>query len=100
MFFFTCNECSTSQSKKEILTLIELSEFSSPLNVAKITYLIVKNFSNNFAFAMQRNRVGNKSGKYAIFGNIQFPRDSHLADYDTIWDRHFTDRKLITVTQC
>ena len=81
--------------KKGTLTVIELSEFSSPLKVAKITYLIVKNFSNSFAFAMKRKRVGNESGKYTIFGDIQFPRDSPLADYDTIWDRHFTDRKSV-----
>ena len=46
---------------------------------------------------MKRKRVGNESGKYAIFGDIQFPRDSPLADYGTIWDRQFIDRKLITV---
>ena len=78
--------------------LTAVAKFS--IKVAKITYLIVKNYSNSFAFAMKRKRVGNESGKYAIFGDIQFPRDSPLADYDTIWDRHFTDRKLITVTQC
>ena len=44
---------------------------------------------------MKRKRVGNESGKYTIFGDIQFPRDSPLADYDTIWDRHFTDRKSV-----
>ena len=49
---------------------------------------------------MKRKRVGNEPSKYASFGDIKFPRDCPLADYDTKWDRHLTERKLITVTQC
>ena len=44
---------------------------------------------------MKRKRVGNEPGKYASFGDIQFPRDCPLADYDTKWNRHLTERKLI-----
>ena len=40
---------------------------------------------------MKRKRVGNEPGKYASFGDIQFPRDCPLANYDTKWNRHLTD---------
>ena len=49
---------------------------------------------------MKRKRVGNKLAKYAIFGDIKFPRKNPSADYDSKWDKLFTDRKLISVTQC
>ena len=49
---------------------------------------------------MKRKRLDKKLSNYAIFGDIQFPRDNSLADYDSTWNKHFTDRTLITVTQC
>ena len=50
---------------------------------------------------MKRARTNdNSTTNYAIFGDIKFPRDNPLADYDTKWNNIFNDRKLITVTQC
>ena len=49
---------------------------------------------------MKRIRRGANLANYAVFGDIKFPRDNLLADYDSAWDNNFTERTLITVTQC
>ena len=49
---------------------------------------------------MKRQRLDKTVSKYARFGDIQFPRENPLADYDSTWTKNFTDRTLITVTQC
>ena len=48
---------------------------------------------------MKRPNTDNNSTKYAIFGDIKFPRANPLADYDTRWNTNFNERTLITVTQ-
>ena len=60
----------------------------------------VQQITQQFALVMKRKRVGNKLAKYAIFGDIKFPRKNPSADYDSKWDKLFTDRKLISVTHC
>ena len=60
----------------------------------------VQQITQQFALVMKRKRVCNKLAKYAIFGDIKFPRKNPSADYDSKWDKLFTDRKLISVTQC
>ena len=49
---------------------------------------------------MKRQRLDKTVSKYARFGDIQFPRENPLADYDSTWTKHFTDRTLIKDTQC
>ena len=49
---------------------------------------------------MKRARRDIKLANYAVSGDINFPRDNALADYDSTWDNNFTACTLITVTQC
>ena len=49
---------------------------------------------------MKRQRLDRTVSKYARFGDIKFPRENPLADYDSTWTKNFTDRTLITVMQC
>lgn len=49
---------------------------------------------------MKRVRRDINLAEYSVFGDLKFPRENPLADYDSTWDDNFTDRTLITVTQC
>ena len=45
---------------------------------------------------MKRQRLDKTVSKYARFGDIKFPQENPLADYDSTWTKHFNDGTLIT----
>ena len=36
----------------------------------------------------------------AVCGDLKFPRENPKSDYDILWTPTFTDRMLISATQC
>ena len=37
---------------------------------------------------------------FAVCGDLRFPRENPKSDYDIMWSPTFTDRMLISATQC
>ena len=56
-------------------------------------------FTCQFVVKMKRHRWDTNNSKYAVCGDLKFPRSNAFSDYDSTLTSLFNDRTLITVTQ-